>query len=154
MRSVSLFLCFSEVNVGEDVVLAEAMVAGAFAAITEIQIGVVRIGTATDGALVDIAFFLFLFFDRFFEVDRLGAMLIAMTFYPVMQLGIDEYGKVQQGDDGLKHIVPCAADSVGEDIKADHGYIQNRQPFHLDGNNEEQQNLCVGEQAGKGQKHG
>ena len=45
-----LFLC--KMHVVEDVILAEAVIPGALAAIAELEVGVVRIRPAADGALV------------------------------------------------------------------------------------------------------
>lgn len=55
-----LLVLLSEVDVGENVVLAEAAVADAFAAIAELQVGIVRVRAAADGAFVVIALLLLL----------------------------------------------------------------------------------------------
>ena len=57
-------------------VLAEAAVPGALAAIAELQVGIVRVRAAADGALVVIAPLLLLLADGLFEVHRLGVMAI------------------------------------------------------------------------------
>ena len=147
-------LFFGEMDVGEDMVLAEAMVTGAFAAVTEIQIRVIRIGFAADGALVDIALFLLCLVHRLFEVDGLAAVLIAASLRQMVHLRIDEHGEIQKGYDGLYHAVPAAAHSIGDHVVANQNSVRDSQPFHLDGNDEEQQYLCIGEQAGKGKEHG
>lgn len=150
-RGIELF--FGKVDVGENVIGAETMIAGTFAAVAEVQIGVVRIGAAADSALVDIALLLLLLFDRLFEVDGLLTMLIAAALCEVMHLGIDKHGEVQKGDDRLQDAIPGAVNGIGDNIDADHDHVHDCQPLHLDGQNEEQQDLRIGEQAGKRQEH-
>ena len=68
-RPVCILLFLREMHVVEDVVLTEAVVPDALAAVTELQIRVVGIRAAADGALVAIALLLGL----------LGLLLLGLT---------------------------------------------------------------------------
>ena len=71
-----------EVYVVEDVILTEAVVARALAAIAELQIGVVGVGAAAHGALVVIAPFLLLLLYRLLELHGPGAVLLPGAVRP------------------------------------------------------------------------
>ena len=81
---------------GKDVILTKAVVAGAFAAIAELQIGIIGIRPAADGALVMKAALLLLLFDSLLEMYRLTGVLVLFAFGKVMYLGIDKRKEVQQ----------------------------------------------------------
>ena len=83
-------------HMGKDVILTKAVVAGAFAAIAELQIGIIGIRPAADGALVMKAALLLLLFDSLLEMYRLTGVLILFAFGKVMYLGIDKRKEVQQ----------------------------------------------------------
>ena len=76
-------------------ILAEAAVPGALAAIAELQVGIVRVRAAADGALVVIAPLLLLLADGLFEVHRLGVMAIFLPPGKGVNSGPDEHQEVQ-----------------------------------------------------------
>lgn len=87
----------------EDVVLTEAVVPDALAAVTELQIRVVGIRAAADGALVAIALLLGLLgllLLGLTELDGLAGVLVFGALLQVVDLRPDEHGEVQQGHDG------------------------------------------------------
>ena len=89
-------------DVGEDVILTEAVISGALAAIAELQVGIVGIRAAADGALVVIALLLGLFLlllGRTLELHRLGPVAVGGAASHVVDLRPDEHGEVQQRDD-------------------------------------------------------
>src|SRR5699024_7668728 len=69
--------CLLDVHVVVDVLGAVAVVAVALGAVAELLVGVVGVGLAADGALVDVALLLLGFLGCLLEVDRLagGAVL-------------------------------------------------------------------------------
>ena len=83
---------------GKDVILTKAVVAGAFAAIAELQIGIIGIRPAADGALVMKAALLLLLFDSLLEMYRLTGVLVLFAFGKVMYLGIDKRKEVHARD--------------------------------------------------------
>ena len=71
-----------KVDVGEDVILAEAVIARALAAIAELEFGVIRVRAAADGALVVVALLLLLLLLRLFLQYLL--QLLAQPLLPAL----------------------------------------------------------------------
>mgnify|MGYP000526699375 CR=1 FL=1 len=74
-------------NVGEDMILTEAVIAHALAAIPELQLRIVRIRAAAHGTLVVIPLLLLLLMDGLLEVHRLPGVLILLPLRPALQGG-------------------------------------------------------------------
>ena len=64
------FTC--DVNMVADMLGAVAVIAAAFGAVAEFQIGVIRVGLAAYGAFVVVTLVLHLFLDRFFIMNGFG----------------------------------------------------------------------------------
>ena len=146
-----------EVDVGEDVILTEAVIARALAAIAELQVGIIRIRAAADGALVVIALLLFLpllLLCGPLELHRLGPVAIGGAVGHVVYLRPDEHGKVQQGDHRQKRAAPVARHQAAHHIEGEQRRVHIGQPLHLDGNDEKQQHLRIREQEREGEEHG
>ena len=81
-----------------------AIIAVAFGAVAKLHIGIVGVGLAANGALVDIAFFLIGGLGGLFKVYRLGGMLVLKAPLAVAQglgeIPPEEKQKVEDGDDG------------------------------------------------------
>ena len=154
----SVFLLFlREMHVVEDVVLTEAVVPDALAAVTELQIRVVGIRAAADGALVAIALLLGLLgllLLGLTELDGLAGVLVFGALLQVVDLRPDEHGEVQQGHDGQHYTGPVVGADGLDDVEGEQCAVQVRQPLHLHGEDEEQQHRGVREQEGKGEEHG
>ena len=97
---------------------------------------------------------LLLLFDSLLEMYRLTGVLVLFAFGKVMYLGIDKRKEVQQCHNRQYHACPIARRKGGDNFNGKENAVNNGQPFHLNGNDEEQQHLRVGEQQGKGQEHG
>ena len=135
-------------------VLAEAAVPGALAAIAELQVGIVRVRAAADGALVVIAPLLLLLADGLFEVHRLGVMAIFLLPDKGVNSGPDEHQEVQQRHHRQNGAQPAAGQQGLDDADDEHRNIQPGQPLDLHRDEEEQQQPGVREQEGEGQEHG
>ena len=99
MCSASLL---GEVDVVEDVILTEAVVPGAFAAIPELHIGIVGVGTAAHGALmgVELVALLLTYALRLAaEVYGVGAGL--MELYRLQQVAAAEDRAALNGQEAL-----------------------------------------------------
>lgn len=143
-----------EVYVVEDVILTEAVVARALAAIAELQIGVVGVGAAAHGALVVIALFLLLLLYRLLELHGPGAVLLPGAAGQIVYLRPDEHGEVQQRHHRQHHACPVVLANGADDVEGEQRTIQIRQPLHLHGQEEHEQHRGVGKQHGEGEEHG
>ena len=138
-------------------VLTEAVVPDALAAVTELQIRVVGIRAAADGALVAIALLLGLLgllLLGLTELDGLAGVLVFGALLQVVDLRPDEHGEVQQGHDGQHYTGPVVGADGLDDVEGEQCAVQIRQPLHLHRENEEQQYRGVREQEAKGEEHG
>ena len=138
-----LLVLLGEMNVRENMILAEAAVPGALAAIAELQVGIVRVRAAADGALVVIAPLLLLLADGLFEVHRLGVMAIFLPPGKGVNSGPDEHQEVQQRHHRQNGPQPAADQQGLDDADDEHRDIQPRQPFDLHGDEVEQQQLGI-----------
>ena len=133
-----------------DVVDAEAMIASAAGAITELQPGVVGIRTPTDRALVVvelIALFLTDLPRSFAEIDGGGSGLL----WEIPQQGSGEENHEVENRDNRKQI---DGEGIGNHREDKICSINERQILHPDRNNEKQKNLLVGKQGSIGEEHG
>ena len=101
-------------NVVVDVIHAVAVVADTLGAVTELQIGVVRIGAAADGALVEIAGLLLFGLGSPLEVhgSPAGAALLAADI--VHEIAPEEDQIVQNADHDQYGIGPGALGEIAE----------------------------------------
>ena len=79
-------------------ILTEAVVAGALAAIAELQVGIVRVRAAADGAFVVIGRLLLLLLrlmHRAAEVHRTAGMAVLRFLAQVAHMGRNKNGKVR-----------------------------------------------------------
>ena len=115
-------LFLREMHVVEDVVLTEAVVPDALAAVTELQIRVVGIRAAADGALVAIALLLGLLgllLLGLTELDGLAGVLVFGALLQVVDLRPDEHGEVQQGHDGQHYTGPVVGADGLDDVEGE-----------------------------------
>ena len=138
-----VLVLLGEVDVGENVVLAEAAVADAFAAIAELQVGIVRVRAAADGAFVVIALLLLLLPHGLFEVYRLGRVPVFPALDKRVNSGPDEHQEVQQRHHRQDGSQPAACQQGLHNANDEHRDIQPRQPFDLHGDEVEQQQLGI-----------
>ncbi len=146
------FLC--EVDMIKDVLLTEAVVTGTFAAITELQIGVVGVRLTTDTALVMVAFLTLLLLYCFFELYRLTGVTILAALDAVVNFRPDEDEEVQKCQQGDNDAGELSGQQGGDHLDGKECAVQNGQPLHLYGNDEEEQHLRIGEHGGESQEHG
>lgn len=106
-------------HMGEDVVFAVAVIAGTLTAIAELQIWIICIGLAANGAFMVIAALLLLLFDSLLEVYCLAGMLVLFALGKVMHFGVDEHKEVQQRHQRQYHTCPVAGYERGENIESE-----------------------------------
>ena len=99
-------------------------------------------------------FLLLLLLSRPLELHRLGTVAVGGAVGHVMYLRPDEHGKVQQSDHRQQRATPVARQQAAHHVNGEQRRVQIGQPFHLDGDNEEQQHLRIREQERKGEEHG
>ena len=145
---------FRKMHMGKDMILAEAMIPGAFAAITELQIGVVGVGAAADGALVVVALLLLLLAHGLAEVHRLAGVEVLPDAQEPLDLRPDKDQEVQQRSNGKDNADPVAYGQGGDHNKGIVDAVNDGQPLHLDGDDEEQHHLHIREENGEGQEQG
>ena len=147
-------------NVVVDVLRTVAVIAVALGAVTKFLVGVVGVGLAADGALVDIALLLLGLLGGLLEVDGLAGGLV---FDPAEELEeiVPEEDKVvqngNQGDDDAGEGGQAGgkdAKEAAEDAPAEQGGVDPRQPLDLDGDDEEKKHLHVWIQGGEGKEQG
>mgnify|MGYP000400122277 CR=1 FL=1 len=143
-----------EVDVVEDVILTEAVVARALAAIAELEIGVVRVGAAADGALVVVALFLLLLLYRLLVLHGLGVVLRLGAGGQIVYLRPDEHGEVQQRHHRQHHARPVVLADGADDVKGEQCAVQIGQPLHFHRQEEHEKHRGVREQHGEGEEHG
>ena len=124
-----------------DVILAEAVVAHAARAVAKLQLRMIHIRAAADGALVVIAPLLLLLADGLFEVHRLGVMAIFLPPGKGVNSGPDEHQEVQQRHHRQNGPQPVADQQGLDDADDEHRDIQPRQPLDLHRDEEEQQQI-------------
>ena len=155
---------FFKVNVAVDMVLAEAVVALALAAVAELQIGILLVGTAADRALVAVKVGLLLAADPLrltLEVDglclrgRTSARESAAQITPAEKQEVQNCDHRQKGKDQVCHIMRLGKHhEITGKIISKEGGIHHSQPFHFHRNHKKQQNLQVREHHGKREEHG
>ena len=143
-------------HVVEDVILAEAVIPGALAAIAELEVGVVCIRPAADGALVVVRRLLCLLRPLLGlpELHGLTGCLVLRPLAEVVDLRPDEHREVQQRHHRQHHVGPVMRADAPDDVKGEQRAVQIRQPLHLHREDEEQQHRGVREQEGEGKEHG
>lgn len=154
---------FGKVDVIEDVVLAEAVVARAPGAIAELQIREVGIGTSADGTLMAVAplgLFLLLLADGGLKVYGLLRALVPGEEADIGQYipnavpeehGIHQPHRYQAGQQGGKQELYRIGVHT-DDVVEGQEHIQDSQPLGLDGQYEIQADQGIGIKGGKGQE--
>ena len=147
-------------NVIEDVIRAEAVVARALAAIAELQLGVRHICAAAHGALMAEALRLLLVLllalliaHGVVEVRGLPA-LVALQFEEVFKLGPEENDEIQKRHNGHDGIVPSAGGNVAHNVEEEVEYVNIREPLHADGDDEHEEHARIGIEQGESHEHG
>ena len=135
-------------------ILTEAVISGAFAAVTELQIGIIGVGAAADGALMTIALLLLLLTDRLSEVHRLAGVVMPLDTDETLQLRPDKEQKVEQCCDRQNYTGPVSGGQGGDHNKGIINAVDDGKPFHLNGDDEKQHHLHIREQDSKGQEQG
>ena len=150
-----------EMLVVEDVVLAEAMVSGAAGAVPELQVGVVRVGPAAHLALVAVAPLRLLFLllaDGGLELDGLVAGLVPGPAPAVADLvgdgGPEEHEEVQQGHHGGQGAQDVQPQQAPQHAQGEEHAVGDGQPFHLDRDDEHDEEPGLRVQHGKGEEQG
>ena len=161
-----------DVDVVVDVIGTVAVVAVALGAVAELHLRVGQVRLAADGALVQGRFGLRL---GVVEVHDLGAASSVGTaeirvFMPGLVGGVlgaalpvghlpanvrgEEEQIVQDGHDGDEGIEEMPSQEQAEDLIGEERRVEPGQPLDLHGNDEEEQDLQVREEGGKGEEHG
>ena len=139
----------------ENVILTEAMVAGAAGAVAELQLGVVGVGSSAHSALVAIAPLRLLFLllaDGGLELNGLAGILVPDTETELCQQvrdAVPEKDGVDQPDGQQIKQIPKPELENAQDRQH---HIQHRQPLGLDGENELNTDHSGGVQGGEGQE--
>lgn len=127
---------FAEVLVVEDVVLAEAVIAGTAGAVPELQVGVVGVGAAADLAFVAVTLFRFLFqllADGGFEVDGLMGGLVPGSSPAVGDLvgnvGPEEHEEIQKSHHRQQRTQEIQLDQVLDHNDGKDHAVQQGQPI-------------------------
>ncbi len=149
-----LLVVLGEMDMIEDMFLAEAVITGTLAAIAELHMGIVGIRFAADAALVVIAFLLLLLLYGTLELHCLTGALIAAALGAIVDFGPDEDDEVQQSQNGDNHTSQIAVKQRSQYLQRKECNVQKGQPLHPDRDDEEQQNLSIGEHGGESQEHG
>lgn len=152
MRFSADFL-FRKMHVTVDMILAEAVVTYTSRAVTELQRGIVRVGSAADRTLSRIGLLPGLAIDAVPLPAEVDCGLAAVGAVPAEILGNvipAEYNKVQYGND--RQQVQGERQRKYRQCKVQR--IDNCQPLDLDRENEEQQNNLIRIEQGKGEEHG
>ncbi|MPM21232.1 hypothetical protein SDC9_67676 [bioreactor metagenome] len=145
----------------KNVVLAEAVVARAAGAVSELEVGILRVRPAADRALVVIALLPGLFFLLLgggLELD--GAVGIRMGGVAPMagnhtgDFRPEEDEKVQHRHHRQQRAQQVQLKGCGQNIHGKQRRIQPGQPLYLHGDDKKQQYLKVRIQNGKGEEHG
>ena len=107
-------------HVVEDVILAEAVIPGALAAIAELEVGVVCIRPAADGTLVVVRRLLCLLRPLLGlpELHSLTGCLVLRPLAEVVDLRPDEHREVQQRHHRQHHVGPVMRADAPDDVKA------------------------------------
>ncbi len=143
-----------DMNMTGNVVHAVAVIAVALGAVAEFHVGVVRIGYTTHGTFVEVSFGLLRFFLCFFEVDCLGVGAVLHTAEQAGEIAGKEQEVVGDGQQRDQCVQEIAGKHVTDNRPGEECRIQPGQPLDLDGDDKENQKLCVGVQGGKGEEHG
>ena len=70
------FVCLFHMLMREQMILTILIIAVALGAVTELHVGVVRVGDAADGAFMKISLFFFYIPRGLFKIDGLAGMLV------------------------------------------------------------------------------
>ena len=133
-----------------DVILAEAVVAGAAGAIPEFQVWIVRIRPAADRTFMRVEPVLLLAPD-----PRGGAAEVHRARRRTARNGAQELAAAEHEEVQHRH----DREQVYRERGRDHAHdkesgVHQRKPFHLDGKDEEQQHLHIREHRREGKEHG
>ena len=141
-----------------DVVHAVAVVAVALGAVAELHVGVVGVGDAADGALVEVALLLLHVPGGLFEVDGLPGGLMLHPEDQGGEVGPEEEDIVHQGgqDGGQAHRENQGQHRSGgaDDLPGHEEDVQQGQPLGLDGDDEVKPHGDVRVEGGEGQEEG
>ena len=147
-----------DVHVVVDVLLAIAVIAVALGAVAEDHVGVVGVGLAADGALVDIALLGVGVLGSSLEVDGLLGMLVLEAALAVAdglsKIAPEEDEEVEDGHDREEGADDIPAQQSGNDLPGEESSVDPGQPLDLDGEDEEQKDLHVRVEGGKGEEEG
>ena len=137
-------------------VLAEAVIPGTLAAIAELQVGIIRIRAAADGAFVVVGCLLLLLLclmHRLSIIHRSGRVAVLDLLPPIKQMRRCKERKVQQRQYRSYDSHSVAVYNGGNDLKGEECPVDDGQLLDLDGDNKKQQHGHIGKQHRKGQKH-
>ena len=142
-----------------DMFLAEAVVPRAAGAVPELQLRVIHVRPPAHGALVAVALaglLLLLLLGGGAEVDglRLAFGPHPLAGEPLGDLGPEEHEEVQKGNDGEQGPQKVQPQQAQQDRQGEEGRVEPRKPLHLHRDDEEDEELGLREQGGKGEKHG
>lgn len=159
--SFAMVCLFCEVNVIIDVILAEAVVALAAGAVTELKIGVIGIGTSAYGALTGVTLVLCFgvsLLCGLVEVDHIGAALIAVLAsyrrYCIYKHITAEDKVVEYCCKRYKCKENLTCYKSGDDGNDKQSSIKIRQPLYFYGDNKEKQYAAFREESCKYEEHG
>ena len=133
------------------------LVSGTAGTITEFQIGEIHVRAAADLAFVTVSalgFPLLLLAHSGLELNGLMRMLMA-DFLPLEtectgHIIPEEYQEVGKGDNGQQGTDKVQSQQCAQHIHRKQCHVDQSQPLHLKGDDEEQQHLCVRIQCRKG----
>ncbi len=147
-------------DVIENVVGAEAMVACALAAIAELKLGIRHVGAAAHGALMAEALRLLLILlltllgaHGVVEVRGLLA-LVALKLEKARKLRPEEDDEVEKRHDRQNGIIADACGNVAENVEEEVEYIEIGEPLHANRNDEHEEHLRIGIEQGESHEHG
>lgn len=147
-------------DVREKMLGAEAAIAGALGAITELQLRVADVGAAADAAFAVEALRLLrgllLTLLCAHGIVEMGGLL-ALTLFPLEEgakLRPEKDGKIHQRDDRKNRSGDISRGKIGKNVKREKAGVDDRQNLHANGDDEKQQHPRFGIQHGKGKEHG
>lgn len=147
----------SKVDVIVDVVFAEAVIALAAGAVTELEIRVIGVGAAAYGALAGVTLVLGLgvsLLGGFFEIDHIWGALVFIAAEAVGDNISAENEVVEYGNNRYKGDEYLACHNGGNEAESKKSGVKISQPLYFDGDDKEEKHAVFGEEGGEYEEHG